>query len=52
MGHPLLVTTLKTENATANSVVHDNITENKSKSWDMRLYWLRNKQRNQNFDIY
>ena len=52
MWHPHPVTPLKTYNATANFFLHENITHNKLKSWDMRFYWLRNKQQNQNFDIY
>ena len=52
MGHPHTITRLKTDNTTANSFVHDNITQKKSKSWDILFYWLRNEQQNQNFDIY
>ena len=44
MVQPQKSTPLKTDNATANVSVHDNITKNKSKSWDLRFYWLRNKK--------
>jgi hypothetical protein len=40
LGHPQPPTPIKTDNSTANSFVHDNINLKKSKSWDMRYYWL------------
>ena len=52
MGHLEPATPLKTDNATANSFVYDNITQKKLKSWDMWFYWLQNKNQNHNFDIY
>ena len=35
--HPQPPTPLKTDNATANSFVHNNIHQRKIKSWDMRF---------------
>ena len=52
MGHPHPDTPLKTDNANASLFVHDKITQKKSKSWDMRFYWLQNKQQTQYFYIY
>ena len=52
MGHPQPTTPLKTVNVTSNSFVHENITQKKSKSWNIRLYWLRNRQQIQYFEIY
>ena len=40
MGHPQPATPLKTDNATANSFVHANICQKRSKTWDMRFNWL------------
>ena len=52
MGNPQTTILLKTYNSNTNSFVHENIAKKKSKSWDMRFYWLWNKQQNHNFDIY
>ena len=52
LGHPQPATPLKTDNSTATSFVHNNITQKKSKSWDMRYYWLREKQHNKDFNIF
>ena len=52
MGHPQPATPIKTDNATANAFVHANITQRKSKSWDMRYYWLREKDQQEILDIY
>ena len=43
LGHPQPKTQIKTDNATASSFVKNNITQKRSKSWDMRYYWLRDK---------
>ena len=43
MGHPQPQTPIKTDNTTAASFVRNNITQKRSKSWDMRYYWLRDK---------
>jgi hypothetical protein len=42
-GHPQLATPLKTDNSTSNSFVHANIKQRRSKTWDMRWNWLRDK---------
>ena len=39
--HPQLATPIKTDNNTAHGFVHNNIHLRKSKTWDMRYYWLR-----------
>ena len=40
---------IKTDNYTANGFIHDNIHQRRSKSWDMRYYWLRDRQTQQQF---
>ena len=45
--HPQLATPLKTDNSTSNSVVHANIKQCRSKTWDMRWNWLRDKATHQ-----
>ena len=52
LGHIQPPTPLKTDNSTANSFVHDNINLKKSKSWDMRYYWLRDRSNQEQFDIF
>ena len=41
--HPQPPTRIKTDNTTANGFIHNNIHQKRSKSWDMRYYWLRDK---------
>ena len=41
LGHPQPPTPIKVDNSTANAFVHNNITQKRSKSWDMRHHWLR-----------
>ena len=50
--HPQPPTPLKTDNATATGFVYDNIHQKRSKSWDMRYHWLRDRQTRQQFDIF
>ena len=41
IGHPQLATPVKTDNTSALAFVRNNITQKRSKSLDMRYYWLR-----------
>ena len=52
LGHPQPPTPLKTDNTTAERFVSKNIQQKKSKTWDMRFYWLRNQESRQNFQVY
>ena len=45
MGHPQPPTPIKTDNSTAISFVQSNIKQKRSKSWDMRLNWLRDREK-------
>ena len=49
LDHPQPPTPIKTDNSTANGFIHDNIHQKRSKSWDMRYYWLRDRQTQQQF---
>ena len=40
LGHPQPPTQIKIDNETATNFIHNNITQKRSKSWDMRYYWL------------
>jgi hypothetical protein len=51
--HPQLATPLKTDNSTSNSFVqHANIKQRRSKTWDMRWNWLRDKATHQQLHMY
>jgi hypothetical protein len=52
LGHRQPPTPIKTDNSTASGFVHNNIHQKKSKSWDMRYHWLRDRQTKQQFNIY
>ena len=52
LGHPQPPTPIKTDNSTADSFVHDNIHLKRSKSWDMRFYWLRDRTLQSQFKIF
>ena len=52
MGHPQPATKIKTDNSTADDFVNDTIKQNRSKAIDMRFYWLKCRQQQQQFDIY
>ena len=51
LGHPQDKTVINTDNTTAASFIKNNITQKKSKSWDMRYYWLRDKIAQAKFNI-
>ena len=52
IGHPQPPTPIKTDNATATGFVYDNIHQKRSKSWDMRYHWLRDRETQQQFHIF
>ena len=43
LGHPQPPTPIKVDNSTTAGFVHKNINQRRSKSWDMRFHWLRDK---------
>ena len=51
LGHPQQQTEVKTDNSTANSFVHATMRLKRSKTWDMRWNWLREKAQQQIFKI-
>ena len=52
LGHPQPATRIKTDNSTATGFVHNNIISKKSKSWDVRMNWVRDKQEQGEYDVY
>ena len=47
--HPQPPTPIKTDNATAHGFIYNNITLKKSKSWDMKYYWTRDRENQKQF---
>ena len=43
LNHPQPPTPIKTDNSTTTGFVYDNIHQKRSKSWDMRYYWLHDR---------
>ena len=41
IGHPQGQTSIQTDNSTAHGVCNNNMQCKRSKSWDMRFYWMR-----------
>ena len=52
LGHPQPPTPIKTDNTTAKHFVTKTLRQKKSKSWDMRYHWLRDRVNQQHFKIY
>ena len=52
LGHPQLATPIVTDNATATGIANDNIKQKRSKSMDMRFFWIRDKVRQGIFIVY
>ena len=52
MGHPQPPTPIKTDNATALGYVYDNIKQKRSKSFDMKYHWLRDREQQKQFRFY
>ena len=52
LNHPQPPTPIKTDNSTANGFIHDNIHQKKSKSWDMKYHWLRERMTKQQFNFF
>ena len=52
LGHPQPPTPIKTDNATAAGFVYDNIHQKRLKSWGVRYYWLRDREMQQQFNIF
>jgi hypothetical protein len=52
LGHPQSPTPIKTDNSTSKGFIYDNIHQKRSKSWDMRYYWLRDRAAQSQFKFY
>ena len=52
LGHPQPATPLKTDNSTAKGIVTGTIKQKRSKAIDMRFYWLRDRVKQGQFNVY
>ena len=52
LNHPQPPTPLKTDNSTATGFIYNNIHQKRSKAWDMRYHWLRDRATQQQFRIF
>ena len=52
MGHPQPATPMATDNNTASGIVNDTVKQKRSKAIDMRFYWIRDRVRQGQFQIY
>jgi hypothetical protein len=54
MGHPQppTGTPLETDNSTANGILHANVRLKRSKAFDMRYFWLRDRVNQKQFHLY
>ena len=50
--HPQPPTPVKTDNTTTTGFIHNNIHQKRSKSWDMRYFWLRDRATQKQFNFY
>ena len=52
LGHRQQTIRIKTDNSTAESYCNKTLKEKRSKSWDMRWWWLQDKIKNKEFHVY
>ena len=52
MGHPQGPTYVKIDNSTTNGFVYSNIKPKRSKAWDMRYHWLKDKVHSKELHVY
>jgi hypothetical protein len=52
LGHTQPATPLRTDNSTAFGILNEKIKQKRSKAMDMRYYWLTDRVRQKQFDVY
>jgi hypothetical protein len=52
LGHKQPATPLRTDNSTAYGILNETIKQKRSKSMDMKYYWLQDRVRQKQFDVY
>ena len=51
LGHPQSINTINTDNSTTAGFVDKYMQLKKSKSWDMQLHWLRDRENRKQFNV-
>ena len=52
LGHPQPATPIQTDNSCANGIANDTVKQRRSKAIDMRFYWLKDRVRQKQFNIF
>jgi hypothetical protein len=52
LGHEQPATPLRTDKSTAYGILNETIKQKRSKSMDMKYYWLQDRVRQKQFDVY
>jgi hypothetical protein len=52
LGHKQLETPIQTDNSSAFEILNDTIKQKRSKSMDMKYYWLQDRFRQKKFNVY
>ena len=52
MGHPQPPTPIQTDNSTAAKIINDRVKQRKSRTIDMRFYWVRDRVKQGEFIVY
>jgi hypothetical protein len=52
LGHKQPVTPMRTDNSTDYGILNETIKQKRSKSMDMKYYWLQDRGRQKQFDVY
>jgi hypothetical protein len=52
LGHKQAATPLRTDNSTAYGILNETIKQKRSKFMDMKYYWLQDRVRQKQFDVY
>ncbi len=52
LGHPQPPTPMVTDNSTAMGIANDSVKQKRSKSMDMRFYWIRDRVRQGHFQVF
>jgi hypothetical protein len=52
LGHPQPATPLITDNTTAAGIANDTVKQKRSKAMDMRFYWIRDRIRQKQFNVF
>ena len=47
-----MVTPLKIDNSTVRSIVHNNVSQKKSRCFDMGIHWIRDRAKHVQFNVY